>query len=471
MSGAWVLALALAGDPPAPVSPPATGPEEAPAPLPLYPLGPSPMRDFLAPGDPFTLTDLRYSMQDSGDAAQAFAARVKYGKRGYLGAEIDDDRQGLSLETHRLRLAASTENGSWTLGAGWRSRRAIVSADARQHGEGDDRGWALGPTLQFRLTPDVELYGWVTGDTAKPEGRSLTSAGIGAVWQRGAWLEAFGEYARSYEVTDAGSENRLHAGRLSLVAQVGRVEAFAEASLEDTEGRFPRRESDAAGRLRVPLAPRLLLEGGARGRFDREAGALQQEYGGTLTWFGRRFTLPRAGLAARRALELARRATEAGEYERRVFDEPALRAQRERLSLSPRAAEMREDTASLYRAQVEERSVPLLGAELLYREDSLAGRSAVAARVLVGVPWPLTWPWRSGEASVPFLRLDLEHERTTTASSLRSSADRASLTVSLNREMDLVLAVARAEPTALDVVRGIGVVRTFTASYVYARGR
>jgi len=31
--------------------------------------------------------------------------------------------------------------------------------------------------------------------------------------------------------------------------------------------------------------------------------------------------------------------------------------------------------------------------------------------------------------------------------------------------------VARAEPTALDVVRGIGVVRTFTASYVYARGR
>jgi len=72
---------------------------------------------------------------------------------------------------------------------------------------------------------------------------------------------------------------------------------------------------------------------------------------------------------------------------------------------------------------------------------------------------------------VSFLRLDLEHERTTSATSLHSDADRAALTVSLNREMDLVVRVARREPTALDVVRGIGVVRTFEFSCVYARGR
>ena len=173
----------------------------------------------------------------------------------------------------------------------------------------------------------------------------------------------------------------------------------------------------------------------------------------------------------RRAVDLARRATEAGEYERRAFDDEALRAQRERLALSPRAAELREDMEAVYRAQVEERSVPLLGVEVLSRDDTLTGESSVATRALVGVPWPAAWPWRAGEGSVPFLRLDLEHERTTTATFHRSSTDRASLTVSLNREMDLVVRVARAEPTALDVVRGIGVVRTFTASYVYARGR
>jgi hypothetical protein len=72
---------------------------------------------------------------------------------------------------------------------------------------------------------------------------------------------------------------------------------------------------------------------------------------------------------------------------------------------------------------------------------------------------------------VPFLQLDFEHERATTATSFRSTTDRVSLTVSLNREIDLVARVARREPTALDVVRGIGVVRTFAVACVYARGR
>ena len=245
----------------------------------------------------------------------------------------------------------------------------------------------------------------------------------------------------------------------------------AEAALEDTQGRFPRREGELAGRLRVPLAPRLLLEGGARGRFDDEAGALRHEYGGALTWFGRRFTLPRAGDVARRSVDLARRATERGEYELRVFDADALRAQRERLSLSPRAAELRGDMEAVYRAEVEERAVPLLGVEVRHRDDSITGESALAARALVGVPWPPAWPWQGSEAAVPFLRLDLEHERATTATSFRSTTDRASLTVSLNREIDLVARFARREPTALDVVRGIGVVRTFAVACVYARGR
>jgi hypothetical protein len=428
-----------------------------------------PTPDFLAPGDPFTLTDLRYSMSDSGDAVHAFAARVRYRDRGYIGAELDGDRQGISLQTHRLALAASTENGSVALGAEWRASRFVVSADALSRADGG--GWALGPTVHFRLTPDLELYAWATGDTEQPEGRLLTATGTGAFLQRGSWLEAQGEYSRAYEVTDAGSENRVDAGRLRVLAQVGRAEVGAEASLEDTQGRFPRREGEVAGRLRLPLAARLLLEGAARGRFDDEAGAMRHEYGGALTWFGRRFTLPRAGDVARRSVDLARRATERGEYELRVFDDDALRAQRERLSLSPRAAELRGDMEAVYRAQVGARAVPLLGVDVRHRDDSLTGESALTARALVGVPWPPAWPWQGSDASVPFLQLDFEHERATTATSFRSTTDRVSLTVSLNREIDLVARVARREPTALDVVRGIGVVRTFAVACVYARGR
>jgi len=59
----------------------------------------------------------------------------------------------------------------------------------------------------------------------------------------------------------------------------------------------------------------------------------------------------------------------------------------------------------------------------------------------------------------------------TTATSFESHSDQAWLTVSLDRELDLVVRYSRAEPTALDVVRGIGVRKTFALSLAYARGR
>jgi hypothetical protein len=299
----------------------------------------------------------------------------------------------------------------------------------------------------------------------------VTRYGAGAVWQRAAWLEAVGQYAREYTVTEARSENRTDSGRLSLVAQLGRAEVTAEGSLEDTQGRFPRRESDAIGRVRVPLGTRLWLEGGASGRFDSEAGELRHAYQGSLTWLARPLPLPRAGQTAVRALALARHATTAGEYELRAFDEDGLRAQRERLSLSPHAADYREEMEALYRAQLAERAVPLLGLELRQREDRFNGEEALTARALFGVPWPPAWPWRASASCVPFLRLELEHERTTTATDFRSNTERAALTLALDRELDLVLRFERQEPTALDVIRGIGVRKTFAFSFAYARGR
>jgi hypothetical protein len=53
----------------------------------------------------------------------------------------------------------------------------------------------------------------------------------------------------------------------------------------------------------------------------------------------------------------------------------------------------------------------------------------------------------------------------------RSRAHLLSLTVALNREMDLVVGWSHSQPTALDIIRGIWEHERFTASFVYARGR
>jgi hypothetical protein len=310
----------------------------------------------------------------------------------------------------------------------------------------------------------------VEADSARPSGRSLTELGASVLWQRGAWLETGLRWARRYVVTAAG-ENRVDAAQASLVAQLARAELTAFGLFEDVAGRFPRREAETLFGLRLPLARRLLLEADASGRFDLEAGALRHEVGGRIAWHGRRVTLPRAGRAAERSLALAREATARGEYELRAFDEDGQRAQRERLSLSRHAGELVASMEDVYRAEVEERLLPLLGASGRVRENLFTGERAALVGALVGVPWPPAWPWSASEDGVPFLRLDLERAWITTASHHRSETDRVSLSLALSREMDLIVCFVRAEPTALDIIRGIGTRRTLSAEYVYARGR
>ncbi len=92
-------------------------------------------------------------------------------------------------------------------------------------------------------------------------------------------------------------------------------------------------------------------------------------------------------------------------------------------------------------------------------------------RAFVGVPWPPAWPWQANEAAVPFLRLDLSRQRQTSGIGFEAVTWASSLSVALNREMDLVLRWSRSDPTALDLIRGIGRRRTIELSYVYAFGR
>ncbi len=478
--GLSVLLLALLADEPVTQVrwPPATVPAEqagetepsAPEGL-MYPLGALSTPDFLAPGDPFKLVDLRYGFSDTFSTTQTFAARMRVKSWGYLGVEFEGERKGVTLTGPRLDLAVSGENGAYDLLGRYRASWLIVSAQARKRAPSGGGGWLLDPSLSVRLSTDFEIIGGAEGDTSRPDKRFLRSASLGFFWQRGARFEAAGEYVHEYVSTDGRFENPRNSGTLSLVGQVRALELSGDAFLEDTAGPFPRRETGGSLEARLPLGPRLLVEGGARGRFEVGLNNRSREYRGVLTWFGRRFTMPRTGEAAERTVGLARKANEMGYNERRVFGDDERRAQRERLSLFPRRGELGDDMAALYRAQVAERAVPVLGVEVLDSADALAGVSTRTARLSVGVPWPPEWPWQANESAVPFLRLDLERGRETSGPGFRAITWGGSLTASLNREMDLVLRYRHIDPTPLDLIRGIGKRRTIELSYVYAFGR
>ena len=473
---ALALMLLMGADGDAPPTPPGQDAADPALPPPAaeplrYPLGERGEPDFLAPGEPFKLVDLRYGLTDTVRTEHAFGARVEVKDWGYLGAVTDGERRALSASTQRLALSVSSEQGVWGFVGSFRAPRFIVSADTQRRSDAQGGGFRLGPAVSVRLRPDLELLGEVLALTERPDDRFLRTLSAGFLWQWRAKVEASGEYRRDYVATDADAENTVDSFSADLVAQWGPVEVRGRGTLKDTEGRFPRREMDGALGARVQLSARLLAEGEAGGSLERGASTQSHAYRGALTWFGRRFTLPRSGAAAERSLALARAATAAGYNERRVFDDDGLRAQRERLSLAPTRREMSDDLAALHRAQVEERSVPLLGVEVRDSADSLTGSSRRVAALFVGVPWPPAPPWRANDAAVPFLKLGYERERSTAGLDFRAHANRLTLTVSLDRERDLVVGWRRAEPTALDLIRGIGTRTTLEAAFVYAYGR
>jgi len=436
-----------------------------------YPLGPMGVPDFAAPGEPFKLVDLRYHVSDTGTTTHAFAARVKVLDRGYLGASFEGERRDVSWTSQRLDLRASGESGVHGLFGSWRAPRLIVSAAAQTGGAAEESGWLLTPSLTVRISPELEAYAWALGNTQEPDDRVLRAAYAGFLWQRGARFEAAGELGRTYEVVEAGFENELDSAFLSAVGQLGGAEIGGEAWFEDVDGRFPRQQEGGSARAVVPLAARLVVQGGTAVRFETSAGLRAYDVRGGLTWYGRRYHPPRAGEAAERALALARRATSLGANERFVVGDEERRAQRERLSLSRDRDALHDDMEALYRAQVAERQVPLLGVEVAGSEDALPGLTTRAVRAFVGVPWPPAWPWQANEAAVPFLRLHLARSRETSGTGFVAVTWESSLAVSLNREIDLVLRWSRSDPTALDLVRGVGRRRTIELAYVYAFGR
>jgi hypothetical protein len=472
---AVVLALGVpAQTPPSPAPTPTPPPVESPSADDEvgYPLGRLPMPDLATPGQPFRLVDLRYELRDQNGTDQSFAARLQVGRLGYLGLDFVGERRELTLETRRVRLAAVAEGDLYALATSVRAPWFILSTEATGYRASAGHGWVLHPGLDVRVTPDLELLGFVETDSARPNHRFLRAASLGVLWQRDSRLEVETAYTRRYEGTADGFEKTSDSGHLSLVAQLGRsLELSGDGLFQDTKSRFPYQQYGGSIGARAVLASRVLLEGGAESLFERNTGQRSHNYQGAISWHARRPPLPRGGEAAQRSLVLARRATAMGYNERRFSSDQERREQRMRLSLMAREEELSDDVVALYRAQVAEREVAVLGAEFVDTVDSLPGVSARTARLFVGVPWPPSWPWQRSPAAAPFLRLDLERKWETTAVDFDAVTSRVSLSAALNREMDLVVRWSDAQPSALEAIQGLGKRRTFELSYVYAFGR
>jgi hypothetical protein len=442
---------------------------------PRYPLGPLPPRSLAEPGRPFVLTDLRYRATHEPAISQAFSTRIRVRNWGFLGAFVDDQLRGLSLQTHRLSMGFFQDPGFTNLQAGWRGSRALLDIEAeRRRLARDGGGWVLGGELGLRLSEDVEAFSSVSIDTdrrrAAPS-RTLREGRWGVLWQRGTRLDLSAAVSHREQRTRGGLDLETASASASASAQVWSSEAEAELGYAWTHGAVPRREAFASTSLRSALGGRWLAHALSRNRWEPGVRWFEHELGGGLSLHGRRVRLPRAGEAARRTLALARRATALDYNERRVHDEEGRRGLRERLALSPRREELLPELLALHRAQVAERNVPLAGIAVAQHVESVTGARRLRLDLFLGAAWPPRWPWRRKEDSVPFLTARYTRIRTRYGGAFSSHAHSAALEAELNREMSLAVRWRRPGLTPLDVALFTGGGASFEVEYVYALGR
>jgi hypothetical protein len=430
--------------------------------------------DFAAPGRPFALYDLRYRAGIGASASQSFFARVKVGDFGLLSAGKDAGRRELALQTHRVALGFFDDGSFTNLQAGVRSSRVLFDVQAERLPPQDGHAWTFNGELGVRLTNDLEAFVDGFSDThpgrARPE-RELRSLGGSLLWQRGTRLDLSLGAAYDERRTLAGFDLPSTRAFANASGYSWNGEAQATVACQRTRGALPRNEVDASLALQTTFENRVLLEGHSDNRWEPGVLWFEHEAGAGVSLHARRVRMARAGESAARTLALTRRANALGENERRVYDDDGRRALRERLALSPRRAELAEELQQLYRAQVEERRAPLLGAAYAERSDRVAGSHRRGVDAFIGLPWPVHWPWQPNEAAVPFLTLRYARGWNSYDGGLSSKDQRAALSAALNRELSIEVRWRRPALTPLDVIRRTGGGASWEVEAVYARGR
>jgi len=424
-----------------------------------------------------TFADVSFTVADTDRTSPTLGARLHVRDWGFLEAHVGRDRGGVSATTDRLEMGIEEERGRYDVRAGYRGSRYRIRVDAFRRRDDQGSGWVRGVVGAFRVNPDMEVFAGLQGDSddvtlGLPE-RRLATQRIGLLYQRGTHLDALVEGVKFRSLTAGGLELEGDAITASGLAIVFGAEWRGEWNYEWVEGRLGRERAFVALETIVPV-PRFenfVLSGRTGQRWEPKLGRFEHQWRFGVAFHGRRYRLSRQGAAAERMLRLSRRLVGLGLNERRVYDDDARRAFRERLSLSPARDELRGEIEGLHANQIAERNVPLLGFEFEQEHDQLEGRRTRTYRALVGIPWPLSWPYRRDERAVRFITLRLAHTSRQFDSSYRSRQLQATIDVALNRETSIVVRWSEAERLPVHAALSGGPSPLIELQYVYSYGK
>ena len=457
-----------------------------------YPLGKLRFPPVTEPAEPVRLVDLSFGVDKEDSSDWSFRPRWKLGAKAFLGAAVRGKQLGAFLETQRLELRMSQEEGLWAFGGAYRASffRATLDAERRP-----DDTWNVNGVGSLRLSSDWELllaYRHDADDSRgampsledfvetsrlpspTPATRTIRSGSAGFLFQHDNDLELNGEASVSRVRTGAGFDlTRARAGGDGIWNHSG-FEIDGRAFIDRLTGRLSRSEALVELGVAFRFAAHFVATARARQAWQPGVERFIREYRGSMTFFGRRFRFARSSEVAEALLRTTRRVNELGYNERRVYDVAALRSLRERLSISTHREELASDIDALYRAQVRERNVPQLGFELVTAVDELVGSETDSYRMFLGVPWRMAWPFTRGESKVEFIRLEWiwrERRFPSVIVGGKSRAQELSLSIELNREHLLQFRWADAGQTPEQLVYLSPRDQRFTFDYVYALGR
>jgi hypothetical protein len=457
-------------------------------PGPDYPLGPLRLPPIADAATPFRVADLRYSFTDDGGTFSSFDARLRAGGSLFVGAEVRGDRRGLFLDTQRIELGLSEENGDYELEGSYRAPWFLVGTRVVQ--EQDE--WEISASGSLRFSKDLEVLfahdrdldesvfvpgpledfvrSGVLPDPAPP-GRQLRGTSVSLLYQRGNHFEALLDVRGSRFRTEAGFDLDVERYGIASLWNPERSQIEGAFSYSTTSGRISSQELDADLAIDAELTSHLLASASTSQRWEPGVLRFEDAYRVGATFFGRRHRFERRSEAAARVLELQRQANALGYNERRVYDVDGLRRFRERLGISRARLELKEALDELYRAQVRERNVPQLGFELEMGEDSIRTVDRRGYRAFVGIPWPLRLPFLRSEDAVEFLLAEFLVLHEDYGGGLRAVTREAALTAFLNREISLFVRYRNPGITPDEVILERSAPSTFTVGFEYLMGR
>jgi hypothetical protein len=438
---------------------------------PEYPLGRLRLPPIAEAASPFRLVDLGYAFARDGGTLSSFETRLRVGSGVFLGGEVTGDRLGLFFDTQRLELGVSEENGAYEVEGSYRLPRFHLGT--RAFGREDD--WSVFADGSVRVTNDLEIVLGYGEDLHEPEvdagTRETRAASTGFLYQRGSRLEVSGDARFSLLRTAGGFDEDVATYRAATLWNWAPIELEGEISHREASGRISSEEWSVFLGAQVEIFSHFLAHATTSERWEPGILLFEEAHRAGLTFFGRRHRFPRSAEAAERVNELQKRANALGYNERRVYDVDGLRSFRERLGLSRAREELEAELDELYRAQVRDRNVPLLGFEFAWGDDAVNGFEFRAYQARVGIPWRIGWPFSRSEDLVEFVTADFVVREEMFPANLRAVSRELSVAIWLNRDMSLVVRWENPGRTPDEIAQETSHPTTLTLSYEYALGR